>query len=315
MNILMGANRVLRANYSSFIPLKALTLPLRGLMRQFIQRFGPVSLVPKKREPFSNGMIETLVNLPLGAKIGGLCLKDGSLERISWRAAIAVATSLGLRKAEMFKSDATTFFMTWQLVGWCIDGKVMQNPTDEMLRGLTVRDFMLVTPPPSKSDQFNKVWGSHPAYVPFRDKLRNGAAAVRDLALAVGFERRSRGQALFVDSSFVALTCSVMATALFRAMTMIVGGAANLYTWHSARVSLATLLHKCGAKPSVIQAMLRWQTEDSLRSYCRLSMGDCGSLLDRAAEATVAAVQTGNIPIYEQFEFFLALQRVVDEPV
>ena len=313
MNILLGANRVLRASYSSFIPLKALTLPLKGLMRQFIQKFGPLSLIPKRREPFSVGMIETLVNLPVGTKLGRLSLSDNSLERKSWRGAVTLANSLGLRKAEMFKSDATTFFMTWLLVSWCIGGQLIANPTDAQLLGLTIRDFLLIFPPPSKSDQTNQVWGAHPAYVPFRNNLRNAAAAIRDLALAVGEERRSQGQPLFVDSSYSALTASVMATALFHAMTMIVGGAAKLYTWHSARISLATRLHKCGVKPSVIQAMLRWQTAESLRTYCRMSMEESAALLDRAAEATVASVQTSNIPLYEKFDFFLALQKVVDE--
>jgi hypothetical protein len=213
----------------------------------------------------------------------------------------------------MFKSDATTFFMSWLLVTWCIGGRVVANPTDAELKGLTDKDFLLISPPPSKSDQTNQVWGAHPAYVPFRNRLRNAAAAIRDLALAVGAERRSLGQPLFVGSSFAALTTSVMATALFHAMTMLVGGAAKLYTWHSARISLATMLHKCDVKPAVIQAMLRWQTEDSLRTYCRMSMQESAHMLDRAAEATVASVQTHNIPLYEKFDFFLAMQRVVDE--
>jgi hypothetical protein len=41
-------------------------------------------------------------------------------------------------------------------------------------------------------------------------------------------------------------------------------------------------------------------------------MADYGSMLDRAAEAAVAAVQTSNIPVYEQFQFFTALNSMVD---
>ena len=60
MNTLMGANRVLRQNFSASIPLGALKLPLKGIMRNFLQRFGPASLVPKRRELFPNGMIQSL---------------------------------------------------------------------------------------------------------------------------------------------------------------------------------------------------------------------------------------------------------------
>ena len=62
------------------------------------------------------------------------------------------------------------------------------------------------------------------------------------------------------------------------------------------------------------QARLRWQTEESLRTCRRLGMADYGSMLDRAAEATltVADVQTSNIPVYEQFQFFSALNSMAD---
>lgn len=94
INILLGANRVLRANFSSFIPLASLKLPLRGLMRRFVQRFGPTSLVLKRREPFTNGMIQPLVNLPEGFNVGVLgALASGSCLRKMWRAARACPQS------------------------------------------------------------------------------------------------------------------------------------------------------------------------------------------------------------------------------
>ena len=74
MNILLGANRVLRQQHLSFISLKALALPLKGLLRKFVLKFGPTSLVPKRREPFINGMVDSLVNLPVGSSLGQLAL-------------------------------------------------------------------------------------------------------------------------------------------------------------------------------------------------------------------------------------------------
>jgi hypothetical protein len=51
-------------------------------------------------------------------------------------------------------------------------------------------------------------------------------------------------------------------------MGLLVGGErAKLYTWYSGRISLATHLLKCNVPPSTIQAMLRWQTDESLRAY------------------------------------------------
>ena len=72
------------------------------------------------------------------------------------------------------------------------------------------------------------------------------------------------------------------------------------------------MLYQCKVKPATIQAMLRWQTEESLRTYCRLGVADYGSMLDRAAEASVAAVQTSNIPVHEQFQFYVAMNAMVE---
>ena len=116
MNILLGANRVLRANFSALVPLSNSKLPLRGLMKRFVQRFGPSSLIPKRREPFTNGMINSLValGLPDNADLGTFGkLSVGSRKRMCWRAAVALATSTGFRKAELFRSNETTFFLCW----------------------------------------------------------------------------------------------------------------------------------------------------------------------------------------------------------
>lgn len=131
LNILLGANRVLKQNYMSFIPLNALKLPLKGLMRKFILQHWPVSLIPKRREPLTNGMIRALASLPEGVHLGPLGKhKADSLVDKPWRAAVSVASSSGFRKAEMFQSDAETFYLTWNLIDWIISGVGDADPTD-----------------------------------------------------------------------------------------------------------------------------------------------------------------------------------------
>jgi hypothetical protein len=100
-------------------------------------------------------MIESLVNLPEGFNVGVLgALASGSCLRKMWRAAIAVATSTGFRKAEMFQSNETTFFLHWNNIHWNICGKLTSSKdvTNEQLSSL------VISPVPSKSDQFNTVW-------------------------------------------------------------------------------------------------------------------------------------------------------------
>ena len=318
MNILLGANRVLRQQHLSFIPLKALALPLKGLMRKFVQQYGPMSLVPKRREPFTNGMIDSLVSLPDGTSLGpiGSFLRQSILGK-SWVAAVIVSTAAGFRKAEMFQSNAETFFLVWSMISWYSGGSAgfsSANLSDQQLLLLGEGDFMVITPPPSKSDQFNVAWGSHPIYVAFHQNDRNAARAIRDLALAVGEGHRQPSSPIFVDNSKRPLQARGMASALHYAVSTLVGSdRAKLFTWHSGRIYLCTALHAAGVKPQIIQAMLRWQTDESMRAYNRMSMQQYGQYIDSAAKAMIASVQSPNLPIYERFQFFVAMNDMAAE--
>ena len=59
--------------------------------------------------------------------------------------------------------------------------------------------------------------------------------------------------------------------------------------------------------------MLRWQTEESLRAYMRLSRNEAARHLESAANAIIASVNTKDVPVYEQFQIFVAMQQAVDE--
>ena len=41
-------------------------------------------------------------------------------------------------------------------------------------------------------------------------------------------------------------------------------------------------------------------------------MQDCGAMLDSCAAANIAAVQTTNLPLFEKFDFLLALHDMVE---
>ena len=228
-----------------------------------------------------------------------------------------MAASSGFRKAELFQSNAEAFFLTWNMIDWIIDGVGVPDPTDSQLNSLKQGDFAVVTPPPSKSDQFNSVRGALPVYMPYKKENRNAAASLKQLALGVGHSFRSgaHGNAVFVDNNKRPLTCSVMASAMYRAMVAITGNpnTAKLYTWHSCRSHLATALYAARVKPATIQAMLRWQTEESLRAYMRLSRNEAAKHLESTAHTTVASVNTANVPFYGEFQLFVAMQQMVDQ--
>lgn len=263
-------------------------------------------------------MIDSLVSLLVGTSLGPVGVFDTtSILGKSWVAAITVSTSAGFRKAEMFQSNAETFFLVWSMISWCKGGSLECSSGtlgDTQLQLLCEGDYMVITPPPSKSDRFDVAWGSHPIYVPFHQQTRNAARAVRDLGLAVGEGHRQPHSPLFVNNNKQPLQASSMASALHHAVSTLVGSnRAKLFTWHSGRIYLCTALHAAGVKPHVIQAMLRWRTDESMCAYNRMSMQQYVRNVDSAAKAIIAAVQSPNRPIYEQFQFFVAMNKMAAE--
>ena len=70
-------------------------------------------------------------------------------------------------------------------------------------------------------------------------------------------------------------------------------------TWHSFRVWLAMALLEAGASPAQIQALLRWQTDDSLRLYARLTAKSYGGWVLKAQRSDVTMVSPADLPCYE----------------
>ena len=68
------------------------------------------------------------------------------------------------------------------------------------------------------------------------------------------------------------------------------------YSWHSARIGLACRLLAAGATSAQIQALCRWQTEDSLRVYARLNPDKYNALLASARTADPSSVSTASPP-------------------
>ena len=70
---------------------------------------------------------------------------------------------------------------------------------------------------------------------------------------------------------------------------------AKLYSWHSARIFLATVLAESGASARQIQALCRWQTDEALKIYIRLNSRKCKTLLDGAMAARVTTARTNQL--------------------
>lgn len=317
MAFLHSVSRVHKRNHLSLIPLSAVSLPLKGLMRDYVKVCGPMSLVPKRREPFTNPLIASLLHpRHEGKKLGRKTLKWSSLFGCSLSASIELASETGFRKGELFASNEEAHFLKWEAISvrlknvWVPSGSM----TAVMWASMQATDCVAVIPPHSKADQFGMVWGPLPCYRQFRPVGRSAARRIRDLAIAVLDKKGALTEAVFVDDDCSPLTCSTMASTLFYLLSSFLpAAAAKMYTWHSFRISLACALLAAKCSNAQIQAVLRWQTEESLRIYARMGVEEQLSLVSQAQLATISAVQSRNLPIFEKFDLFLAMQSIADD--
>ena len=68
----------------------------------------------------------------------------------------------------------------------------------------------------------------------------------------------------------------------------------SVCSWHSFRMYLACALMACKHSGSTIKALLRWQSDESLRTHARLNTAECARLVQGALVAEAASGQTQN---------------------
>jgi hypothetical protein len=314
MNILRAVRRVFKANLIPLMSLAPVTRALHALTRDFMAQFGSAAMIPRRAATFTNELLNLMFVCSGTLQVSPRKqIEWQSFEGLNLLAALAVARSSGMRKSELV-SNGDSIALTISSVAWIISGKVVTQPTTQQLKDLTVHDFLVITPPPSKSDQFGVVWGSLPIYIPVRESPGNAARLVAQVLLQR--PNATRQEPLFCSSPGVAFTHSFMAKAL-TAWIVSVGvsaAQANTFTWHSARVFLACSLLAANRDASTTQAMCRWQTADSLRIYACLSPAAYAQHLDAAFAAPVAAIRAAHIPLISSMDMAFGIQQDLAAP-
>ena len=280
---------------------KLVSIAVLKLLNDFCNRFDRGLLIPHRKEPFTRAQLRALVSLPDGTPIpGGKLVWDSRLGR-SLMAAIAVAALTGFRKAEWAGGDARRLLNTSD-VSWLIGGAVYAKTTPPLavLSAARDGDFLILRPPPSKADPWDAVWGADPIYLPFVATLDAAAQRLcpfRTVAkiYASGDKDPSVVSALFTDSSGLPFTDSRADTILQALLSVAAPDMASKLSWHSMRIHLACALLASGARPAEIQALCRWQSEESLQLYARLNRMDYARLLKGAMEANIDSARTTSL--------------------
>ena len=122
------------------------------------------------------------------------------------------------------------------------------------------------------------VWGANPIWLPYQpDEPLCAAAALAQIELHDALGDRDPSQvALFtLDNGEPFSESQLDHTLRIILESRLPKATAKLYSWHSARIFLATVLAEFGASDRQIQALCRWQTDEALKVYIRLNSLKC----------------------------------------
>jgi hypothetical protein len=306
MKVLQHVRRVHLKRYMHphFVPLSVVCAVCDGLCKQYIEVHGRDALMPHRKEPLTNVMINALLALFVtGVTFNGYTVDMANAGWLSLCAMFHTLAQTGFRKAEVALAAGVTWtraHLSLADLKWMIRGKVHGHLTDALHIMLVVHGgFALLTPGVSKCDPLGLVWGACTIYLRFDAHAPICAAralAVMELARAVAPEHRALAP-LFVNFNGTVWRHQPLSD-IFRKMLIASGipeSLVNLYSMHSWRIYLACALLSAGASQATILALLRWKTTEALNIYARMNCETYADELAGAGQAVVSSVRTTSL--------------------
>lgn len=299
-HVLLGVRRIHVSLGYEPPPMAAMNLAFRGILRTLMNEHGPEVLETKRTEPIPHTLQCKLL----------ACFKQPYLRlhtllvppnpdylTQSLAAMLCLLSQSGMRKAEVtcVQKNFTRCKMSRANLTWRIASNYYSEPSPDQLNQLVPgRDYAIIKPPPSKSDQFGFVWGSRPIYLLYSPNMTiNAATELKNLELLIPCTDR-RTMPLFVDNKAQPITGAEADKILKAALHHV--SAPKMYSWHSFRVALACSLLAAGAQTEDILSLCRWQTTQSLRIYARYEPDKYTALLQAAYGKDFSQLQPCSMP-------------------
>ena len=276
---------------------------IRKLYMDHKAQFGVGDLIPKRKEPFTREiLLDTILGTPNATVVGRFQLIWSSRSGRSLRGLTKTLASTGFRKSEVSVEKAGQSLcdcLTRANLTWLLRGRIYASGAapSALLSAPQEGDFAILQPPPSKSDPFDMVWGSKPIFLPFSHDPLSAFTALADIELHDPIIGAPGMTAMFTADDGAPFTGHFLDRLLHGLLLRhFPESVAKRYSWHSCRIWLATALLASGASRAQIQALCRWQTDESLNiyaclgaeQYSRLLSGAFGVRID-AARATALA--------------------------
>ena len=186
-------------------------------------------------------------------------------------------------------------------VSWRINGAIYADPSAQQLLGMVPgRDGCVLVPPPSKSDPFGLFFSSHPIHLLWDpEDHANACDWLLRIELRFPLHGRARSQyALFFRDEFLPLmTQSTLDTYLGHLLRLYLSDEeARKRSFHSFRIGLACCLRASGCPDSIIQALCRWRSPESIPIYGRLNAEARATYLKAAFVTHATSVSSANLP-------------------
>ena len=293
------------------VPISCVTLACKGLMREYIEEHGVEGLVPDRKNPLTNELINGMLATPngtaTGSGVGSLVVDWASYYWTALRALFSVLAESGNRKDEVAKATAKTPFrkgrFTFASLGFKVGGVPLDGwPTAAQLWGMGPGDGIWLKHGVSKNDPVGRWFAATPTFLPWR---ATGRCACRALvALLTHEDATAQGRSLgstplFGPSCGAEFTHSQVDRAFF--LLLEHGGGvtrASLtdYSVHSFRIFLCCALFNADCPRALIKRLLRWRGDESLDVYGRTDDHVWAKWLDGTLGALVDSSVVGRLP-------------------
>ena len=289
-NMLAGVRRIHRRANIEMVATSLLAAVMKGITMRHVREHGSESLLPERKEPIGPDLTRLLLGTPVGTALGSKRLDWSSPLFLSLGAMIALAAGTGFRKAEVALPAGCDFDdrrLRRSSLLWEIDGVLCADPSPALLGGLVSgRDKAVLKPPRSKADQDGTIFGALPIYQLFdTSDVANSAAWLQRLELAFPCHGADRARSpLFISSAtFAPFTHAHVDTYLSHLLRLHVPKSrVSAYSFHSFRIGYACALLAAGCPPGLIQSLVRWSSQESLKIYARLNPSDYVSWTSKA---------------------------------
>ena len=307
---LYAYRRVLASSGCELPSLKMVGALLKGLVKRFKERWGPKAMVPERRKPLNQEMLQKMNNV-----LGG----TGSLKHVppvtrGVRVAYKYGLATGARCDEV--TDALDHLRRAN-IELLLDGKHPVPVTPENLRAAVDGTLLRGTPNGSKCDRDNTVWGDrYEWFILDRSNPLNFAAEWIDweLDFPCPLAERSSWAAISPDGGAHPFVERTLQSRFDKALQAAIGKAdAKERSFHALRVTFATALCAKKHQDGAIQCVIRWKTLDAMRTYCKMDPRQYAKIVEEGSTFDVDVAGAYSLPEMEPSDRIDSLNEAVQE--